>query len=93
MVTCCASAYESTILLNDYGVLSIEVDVITHAVTVIYEPDAPFEIDEVIAYVTDMSEGRSDTILIYEGPVLVHFLRRSGGCWNGVATRTWNGIG
>ena len=79
--------------LRDDGVLSVEVDVITHAVTVIYEPDAPFDIDEVIAYVTDMSEGRSEAILIYEGPVLVHFLRRSDGCWNDVVTRHWNGIG
>lgn len=92
MATYCASAYGSTTLQDD-GVLSVEVDVTNHAVRVIYEPDTPFDLDEVIAYVTDMTEGRSQTILIYEGVRLVHNLKRSGSCWNDVATITMNGIG
>jgi hypothetical protein len=68
--------------MMDEGVVSINYDTKTKAVSVVYEPDTPYDIAAVIAYVEDMTDGGSTHITIYEGGNMMHRMRKVKGEWN-----------
>ena len=68
------------------GLINIDYNVSHHAMLFRYEPDAPYEIRDIIAYVEDASDGRTDWILVFENTTLMHNLRRSDSAgWYAVA--------
>jgi hypothetical protein len=76
--------------MRDEGLISMDVDLHTSDVVVVYEPDAPYEVGEIIAYVEDMCQGKTSSVLIYEGTHLIWQLARipNGQSWADVAGKT-----
>lgn len=73
--------------MQDDGLISIDVDVITSAVILVYERDAHYTFAEITDYVDDMCQGNSQSILIYEGELLVSHLECVHGKWIEVTRR------
>ena len=68
----------------------MDVDLHTSDVVLVYEPDATYEVGEIIAYVEDMCQGKTMSVLIYEGAILVWQLARipDGASWADIAGKT-----
>ena len=63
------------------GIVSVNYDTKTKAVSVVYEEDATYDIPRIIAYVEDMTDGGSDSITIYEGGNMMCRMRKISGEW------------
>lgn len=77
--------------MRDEGLRSIDFSTVSRAVKLVYEPDTPYDLKEIIEYVTDMSEGRTDDVLIYEDKRLAHRLKRTETGWRAV-DKLMNGV-
>jgi len=67
--------------MNEEGLISIDYDTRTKAVAVVYEEDATYNLERIIAYVEDMTEGNSIHITVFEGANMMHNLRKASGIW------------
>jgi hypothetical protein len=70
--------------VRDQGLTSIDYNFTLKTATLVYEPDVPYEIGQITAYVDDMSEKKAIQIDVYEGTELMHQLRRKQAGWSDV---------
>ena len=83
---------EAVTAYND-GLISIEYATGIAAVRLVFVPDAPYDVRDVLAYVHDMSEGTSRHVMIYEGDTLVHNMKHIDQAgWVNIADGKGNGL-
>jgi len=80
--------------MKDEGLRSIDYLTATHSVVLVYEPDTPYDVKEIMAYVNDMTDGTTTSVMIYEADRLMCHMKLMGGAgWvDVVANKLVNGI-
>jgi hypothetical protein len=75
------------------GLVSIDYFTASREVRMVYEPDTEYDIKDILAYVHDMSAGRSTHVTVYEGDRLMHDMRQMGNAgWVNIAKQASNGL-
>jgi hypothetical protein len=67
--------------MRNEGLVSIDYNVKSKAVELVYEPEAGYDRQEIIDYVEDMSESRTKNIMVFEGTHLIMHLTYHNGKW------------